>query len=184
MSHACVCRTLIVRHLTQCVHALLAVAGDWVGFLCKRKQNVPSAPLGASETRRTSRPDTSSVGFHVWHNAKFMHVTRTGGKCPNCGNPASRGFHVPRCGGLVWCELCCIECRLQEGYRGVATALGIVPYLGECGVTREDRPLFPMPAAPSIADEVASCEDENPMPASGLRHVHCQEQDVTTGGVS
>lgn len=90
-----------------------------------------------------------------------MHVTRATGACPNCGNHTNEGFHIPACGGLVYCEKCCIECRFQEAYPKTAGTAGIAPYLGECGATREDHPVtFLQPAPAEITEE----EPDNMVP--------------------
>lgn len=62
--------------------------------------------------------------------------------CPQCGGvrPVDR-LYLPGRSSDIYCDRCCPECRLRAAYKRAAVSEGIVAYLGECGMTREDHPL-------------------------------------------
>ena len=110
------------------VSALLVGAGSW--FTRRGRSSEPGKRLGGtSGSPRSNSTVSSPLGYHVLHDDIFMHISRVVGKCPNCGNNTSEGFHVPQCGGLNILRTMLRRMSVSAGLQRVSDSIRIVPYL-------------------------------------------------------
>ena len=82
------------------------------------------------QTNDASQPP--EVQEEAAHNSSVLEKSTA---VPHRASPKADGFDKQKY--LDW-----ISAQMREAYKHTAPAHGIVAYLGECGPTREDRPLF------------------------------------------